>query len=192
MWLMLAALVGIVGIVAFTMGKGNATPAPAADPVTEFRAPTAPPPDRPAQPSYVPTTPPTTPAQAEAPIATASAADVPAGRHPSQVRSGGVLPRHPGSTTTPALPSGAGTAAGSPAAPPAVEDGSEGYLTFDSYPWTQVSENGKSFGTTPIVHVAMAPGAHTLTLENPEQGIKKTYSVTIKSGETVSRRLGLK
>jgi len=42
------------------------------------------------------------------------------------------------------------------------------------------------------VHVAMAPGPHTLTLENPEQSIKKTYSVTIKSGETVSRRLGIK
>jgi hypothetical protein len=182
-WLLLAALVGIVGIVAFTMGQSNATPAAPTEPVTEFRAPSETPRDRPAQPSYVPTTSlPATPTP-EPPVAPSSSDNATAGRHPPLVRPPGSWPRHPGPTPSPAV---------SQAAPPAAEDGSEGFLTFDSYPWTQVSENGKSLGTTPIVHVAMAPGPHTLTLENPEQSIKKTYSVTIKSGETVSRRLGIK
>jgi serine/threonine-protein kinase len=55
-----------------------------------------------------------------------------------------------------------------------------------------VTENGRVLGTTPLVHVALPAGAHTLTLENPEQGIKQSYSVTIKAGDTSSHRLGLK
>jgi serine/threonine-protein kinase len=110
-------------------------------------------------------------AEAPGPLASASSASA---KHPPPQRGG----------------SNRQTVASSP--PPTPEDGSEGYLTFDSYPWTEVSENGKSLGTTPLVHVALPPGTHTLSLENAEQGIKKSYSVTIKSGETVSRRLGLK
>jgi serine/threonine-protein kinase len=55
-----------------------------------------------------------------------------------------------------------------------------------------VSENGRALGTTPLVHISLTAGPHTLTLENPDQGIKQTYSVTIKSGDTASHRLGLK
>ena len=80
-----------------------------------------------------------------------------------------------------------------PAPPPAapVETGT-GYLTLDTYPWTRVSENGKPLGVTPLVHIALSAGSHVLTLENPDQGIKQTYPVTVKADETVSRRLGLK
>ncbi|WP_394829711.1 protein kinase domain-containing protein [Pendulispora albinea] len=67
-----------------------------------------------------------------------------------------------------------------------------GYLTIDTYPWTLVSENGKSLGQTPIVRLPLPPGDHVLVLENPEQGLKQTYPVTIKSNETLNRRLGLK
>ena len=88
---------------------------------------------------------------------------------------------------------GKGATPAPPPSAPAAEDESEiGYLTFDTYPWTKVSENGKALGTTPIVHVALTAGPHTLTLENPDQGIKQSYSITIKGGDTVSRRLGLK
>jgi serine/threonine-protein kinase len=66
-----------------------------------------------------------------------------------------------------------------------------GFLTFDTYPWTRVSDGARLLGTTPLIKVPLAPGAHTLSLENPEQGIKKTYAVRIKSGETFSMRLGL-
>ncbi len=76
--------------------------------------------------------------------------------------------------------------------PPAAPADDVGYLTFDTYPWTKVSENGRALGTTPLVRVALPPGAHTLTLENPDQGIKQSYSVTIKPGDTSSHRLGLK
>ncbi len=72
---------------------------------------------------------------------------------------------------------------------PAAEDG---YLTLDTYPWTKVSDGSKVLGSTPLVHVALSAGSHTLTLENPDQGIKQQTTVTIKAGETVSKRLGLK
>jgi ferredoxin-NADP reductase len=37
----------------------------------------------------------------------------------------------------------------------------------------------------------MPAGVHTLSLENAEQGIRRTYSVTIKPGETFTMRLGI-
>jgi serine/threonine-protein kinase len=55
-----------------------------------------------------------------------------------------------------------------------------------------VSEGGRVLGNTPLVHVPMPAGTHTLTLENPDQGLRQSYTVTIKGGETVTRRLGLK
>jgi serine/threonine-protein kinase len=65
-------------------------------------------------------------------------------------------------------------------------------LTLQTYPFTKVSEGGRVLGTTPLFKVPLPPGPHTLTLENSEQAIKQTYTVNIKSGETVSRNLGLK
>ncbi len=186
LWLMLAAVVGVVAIVAFTMGKSDATPASASNPATEFRAPGATNANTPPSPPIA--TAPPEPTPPALPTAESSAS---AGRRSVPQRPGGASPRHGGSVTVAPSPQGASPAAGGAAAP-AAEDGSEGYLTFDTYPWTQVSENGRSLGTTPIVHVPLSPGTHTLSLENGEQGIKKTYAVTIKSGETLSRRLGLK
>jgi serine/threonine-protein kinase len=65
-------------------------------------------------------------------------------------------------------------------------------LTFDTYPWTRVSEGATQLGTTPLVRVGLSAGTHTLTLDNPDQGIHQTYSVTVKAGEATTKRLGLK
>ncbi len=73
---------------------------------------------------------------------------------------------------------------------PASDD--PGFLTLQTYPFTKVSEGGRALGTTPLVKLSLTPGTHVLTLENPDQGIKQNYTVTIKSGETFSRSLGLK
>ena len=66
-----------------------------------------------------------------------------------------------------------------------------GYFTFDTYPWSRVSENGRLLGTTPLLHVAMPPGPHTVVCDNAEQGLHRVYSFTIKSGETFSIRLAI-
>jgi hypothetical protein len=77
-----------------------------------------------------------------------------------------------------------------PPAAPAAD--TLGYVTFDTYPWTKVSENGASLGTTPLVHLALPAGSHTFTLDNPDQSIHQTYVLTVKAGESVTKRLGLK
>ena len=86
-------------------------------------------------------------------------------------------PSHPAAARTPAR---------------AVNDDAPGYLTLDTYPWTKVTEGARALGTTPVVHLALPAGTHVLTLENPELGIKQSYTITLKRGESVSRRLGLK
>jgi serine/threonine protein kinase len=181
LWLVVAAVVGGVAIGAFTMGRSNRTATPAPSELTEWKALSSTPdvPER----AQVAATPAPPPAPAIVP-APPSASPVPATRASTP-------PQTPPSRR-PAGPSGA--AANSQAAAPASSDDStgEGFLTLDTYPWTKVSENGKTLGTTPLVHVALSPGLHTFTLENPDQGLKQSYSVTIKSGETQNRRLGLK
>jgi serine/threonine-protein kinase len=79
-------------------------------------------------------------------------------------------------------------------APPAATAAHEppGFLTLDTVPWTRVSEGARPLGTTPILGVPLSPGAHTLTLENPGEGIRTSLSVSIKSGERTSRRMMLR
>lgn len=72
---------------------------------------------------------------------------------------------------------------------PEEPKGRIGYLTLDTYPWTRVSSNGKVLGDTPLVRVPLSAGTHTLVLENTAEKVKQTTVVTIKAGETVSRRL---
>ncbi|MDF2696436.1 MAG: serine/threonine protein kinase [Labilithrix sp.] len=77
------------------------------------------------------------------------------------------------------------------AAPSATssEEKGVGYLTLDTYPWTRVSVGSRPLGETPLVRVQLPAGTHTLVMENAGEKIRQTTVVTIKSGETVSRRL---
>lgn len=77
-----------------------------------------------------------------------------------------------------------------PAAPAAT--GEPGFLTLETYPWTKVTEGGRTLGNTPLVRVPLPPGTHNLKLENAEQDINKQLTVVIKSGETMSKRIGIK
>jgi serine/threonine-protein kinase len=81
------------------------------------------------------------------------------------------------------------TATEHPKPPPTVPTASEemGYLTFDTYPYSTCSENGRPLGGTPLRRLALTPGPHTFTCET-EQGQKKSWTVTVKSGENPGRR----
>jgi serine/threonine-protein kinase len=76
--------------------------------------------------------------------------------------------------------------------PPDPTPHGPGFLSLVTSPWTQVTLDGRSLGETPLVRVSLPPGNHTLRLRNTEAGIDETYEVTIRSGETLSRRLGLR
>jgi serine/threonine protein kinase len=194
LWLVMAALVGGVAIVAFTMGRNNRTATPPSADLTEWKAPSSTPdvPER-AQAAATPAPPSAPPMVPPPPSASPAPAAAPA---PREIEARPATRASTPPQTPPARhPAGAsGAAANSQAAPPPSSDDStgDGFLTLDTYPWTKVSENGKTLGTTPLVHVALSPGSHTFTLENSDQGLKQSYAVTIKSGETLNRRLGLK
>jgi len=89
-------------------------------------------------------------------------------------------------------PSRSAASSSSGSSGPVADKPDDGFLTLDTYPWTKVSDGGRMLGTTPIIRAPLPPGSHTLTLENPDDGIKQSFTVTIKSGETVNKRLGLK
>ncbi|GAB4203541.1 MAG: hypothetical protein OHK0013_17730 [Sandaracinaceae bacterium] len=67
-----------------------------------------------------------------------------------------------------------------------------GFLSLVTSPWTSVTLDGRPLGETPLVRVSLPAGTHTLRLRNPEAGIDESYEVTIRSGETTTRRLGLR
>jgi serine/threonine-protein kinase len=77
-------------------------------------------------------------------------------------------------------------------APEAAPGTQNGFLTFATTPWTQVSIGARDLGTTPLMAVELPAGTHTLHLVNREQGIDETYRVTIRAGERLSRRIGLR
>jgi hypothetical protein len=88
-------------------------------------------------------------------------------------------------TPAPALtPAAAPTLPSAPSAEP-------GFLNLDTTPWSNVSVGGRLLGTTPLVGASLPAGTHTLVLTNPELGIKTSYQVTITSGHTTARRIGL-
>jgi eukaryotic-like serine/threonine-protein kinase len=79
----------------------------------------------------------------------------------------------------------------STAAEPAVvePDKGSGFLTIDTYPWTHVTMSGRLLGDTPLIHVPVPAGVHTISLDNPDENVHQTTVVTIKAGETIARRL---
>jgi serine/threonine protein kinase len=175
-------LFGVVVLIAIGASVGTqlylghrSSPAPddPASSVTPFNTPT--------QPSAHGTAAPTPPPSAAAAAGTPPASTASASGGSAATASGGSSSKgshsHHGSAPPPAT-----------AAPPS--DG-VGYVTFDTYPWTRVTEGGQPLGTTPLIHISLPAGMHTFTLDNPEKGIHQTYAITVKAGESMTKRLGL-
>jgi hypothetical protein len=78
-----------------------------------------------------------------------------------------------------------------PAAVVAPAPSEDGFLTLDTSPWTVVSLRGRELGTTPLVRVALPPGAHTLSLRNPDLGVNQSITVTVRAGATTVLRRNL-
>ena len=68
-----------------------------------------------------------------------------------------------------------------PAAPQVLKNG---FLTLRTKPWTKVFIDGKPHGSTPLYRVELAPGKHTLHLENEQMDVDVKKKLVIKSGET--------
>lgn len=86
-------------------------------------------------------------------------------------------------------PSPAPKAADAPKDEPTNNAEAPGFFTIDTFPWTNVSIDGRPMGQTPLVKVQVSPGPHTVVLENSTENIRQTTTINVKSGETVSKRL---
>jgi hypothetical protein len=61
----------------------------------------------------------------------------------------------------------------------------EGFLRLGSKPWTKIAIDGKDTGeTTPQGKMRLSAGRHSVTLTNPQFGVKESFSVEIRAGET--------
>jgi serine/threonine protein kinase len=80
------------------------------------------------------------------------------------------------------------------AAPSAIKpeaSASFGFLTIDTSPWSIVSAGGRVLGQTPLIGVRLPSGTQVLSLKNPELGIETSYPISIESGKTTVRRIGI-
>ncbi|MBX3217102.1 MAG: protein kinase [Labilithrix sp.] len=135
------------------------------------------------------------PAEAPEPIASALPSAGPASA-PARATTPAAPPAPVVRPYVPVAPNRGGAAAPKPTAEPTPAPApapapaeAPGFLTLDTYPWTRVTVNGKSVGSTPLVRLSLGPGTHTIVMENPGEGIRESTTVTIKSGETTSKRL---
>jgi len=67
----------------------------------------------------------------------------------------------------------------------------KGILALKTSPWSVVFEGEKELGMTPIPKLELSAGTHTLKAVNTEQRLEKTFTVTIKPGETTAKTLDL-
>lgn len=70
---------------------------------------------------------------------------------------------------------------------PAGTSGESGWIFIDSVPGAEVSVDGvKLADTTPILAYAVAPGNHTVVLENARLGLRREVKAKVQSGLTTS------
>ena len=78
-----------------------------------------------------------------------------------------------------------------PPRPPVVAEkatGPPGFITIDSAPvYAVIYIDGKKFGETPLVHITLAAGKHTVKAVSPS-GTTKTVSIAIEPGKTAPVR----
>jgi eukaryotic-like serine/threonine-protein kinase len=91
-------------------------------------------------------------------------------------------------TPTPISPTPTPTPKPHTKATPAAPSGPPGFVTIDSAPvYATIFIDGKSYGETPLVHISLPPGHHSLKAVSPS-GSSKMSSVTIESGKTAPVR----
>jgi hypothetical protein len=64
-------------------------------------------------------------------------------------------------------------------------------LRLNSRPWSQVFVDGKLVGNTPQMGLPLSPGNHSVRLVNAQMGLTKTFSVSVKGGQMVTKVVNL-
>ncbi len=111
--------------------------------------------------------------------------DEPDGAHPKSAPSKSrVVTTGAHASSVPPPPDDASAGAVPPSPPPSEPPG---FATIDSYPWARVRVDGADVGVTPVVRLALPPGAHTVVLENPDKG-RNELTVHVRSGDAAVER----
>jgi hypothetical protein len=77
------------------------------------------------------------------------------------------------------------------AAPSGAAGGRTGTLRVNSRPWAQVFVDGRLMGNTPQPALQLSPGNHQIKLLNQPMGLSKSFSISIKAGQMVTKVLNL-
>jgi serine/threonine-protein kinase len=92
--------------------------------------------------------------------------------------------------TPPPAPTPQGTSAQAAAAPKPMKE-EPGFLTIVCNPsCDDVVDQGRSLGPAPVVHLAVAPGQHRITVKKGKDS--KTISVIVVSGQVTAQRVSMK
>jgi hypothetical protein len=78
-----------------------------------------------------------------------------------------------------------------PPSPPPAPAARTGRLRINSRPWSKVFIDDQPAGTTPQMALQLSPGRHRVTLINDEFQLRRTLSVDVRAGQTVSRSVEL-
>jgi hypothetical protein len=74
---------------------------------------------------------------------------------------------------------------------PKSSGGAGGMLRINSRPWSQVYVDGKLVGNTPQMGLPLSGGNHSIRLVNAQMGLTKTFSVSVKTGQMVTKVVNL-
>lgn len=90
-------------------------------------------------------------------------------------------------------PSSSKDSAGSDLAGPSRTGSADktGTLRLNTRPWSEVIVDGRVVGNTPQPNLQLSAGRHKLQLVNQPLGLSKTLTVTVKTGETVTKVINL-
>jgi hypothetical protein len=72
-----------------------------------------------------------------------------------------------------------------------VAEAGKGTLRINSRPWSKIYVDGRLVGNTPQMGIMLGAGRHTVTLVNPDFGLRKVLTVTIKRGEVATKIVNL-
>jgi serine/threonine-protein kinase len=66
-----------------------------------------------------------------------------------------------------------------------------GLLRVNSRPWSKVYVDGRPVGSTPQTAIELTPGRHRVALISDEFDLKRTLTVEVRAGQTITRSVEL-
>lgn len=66
-----------------------------------------------------------------------------------------------------------------------------GFVSANTYPWTQVLIDGERIGSTPLFRQELAAGEHTVTFVNDKKGVNYEEKITIEPSRTIKLQVML-